>query len=74
MFGSRAEHHVGTDPAVPADGARASKTAIVGMEATATGLGYEFVADDGGIFTYGDAQFFGSMGSIHGTPPVVGLG
>jgi hypothetical protein len=47
---------------------------IVGMQATPTGRGYEFVADDGGIFTYGDAQFFGSLGSVAGSPPTVGVG
>ena len=38
---------------------------VVGMAATPTGKGYWFVAADGGIFTFGDAQFFGSIGG-HG--------
>jgi hypothetical protein len=33
---------------------------IVGMTNTPTGLGYRFVAHDGGIFNFGDAQFYGS--------------
>ena len=33
---------------------------IVGMGSTLSGLGYWLVASDGGIFTFGDAQFFGS--------------
>jgi hypothetical protein len=33
---------------------------IVGMVATADGKGYWLVANDGGIFTYGDATFYGS--------------
>ena len=36
---------------------------IVGMAATPDGGGYWLVASDGGIFTYGDAGFFGSTGS-----------
>ncbi len=37
---------------------------IVGMAATPDGKGYWLVAADGGIFSYGDAVFFGSTGSI----------
>ena len=44
------------------------------MAATPSGHGYEFVADDGGIFTFGDAVYYGSLGGISGGPPVVGLG
>lgn len=46
---------------------------IVGMSATATGLGYWLVASDGGIFTYGDAGFFGSTGAIRLNKPIVGM-
>ena len=35
---------------------------IVGMAATPDGKGYWLVASDGGIFTYGDAAFYGSTG------------
>jgi hypothetical protein len=31
------------------------------------------VAADGGIFTYGDAPFFGSTGSIRLNKPIVGM-
>jgi hypothetical protein len=31
------------------------------------------VAADGGIFTYGDANFYGSAGSLRLNKPVVGL-
>ena len=37
---------------------------VVGMAATADGDGYWLVASDGGIFTYGDAPFDGSTGSL----------
>ena len=36
---------------------------IVGMAATPDGKGYWLVASDGGIFTYGDATFYGSTGA-----------
>ena len=35
--------------------------------------GYWQVASDGGIFTFGSAQFYGSTGSIHLNQPVVGM-
>ena len=31
------------------------------------------MASDGGIFTYGDAEFYGSTGSIHLNKPIVGM-
>ncbi len=34
------------------------------MAATPTGKGYWLVASDGGIFSFGDAAFFGSTGAI----------
>ncbi len=46
---------------------------IVGMAATPDGKGYWLVASDGGIFTFGDAAFFGSTGAIHLNAPVVGM-
>jgi len=32
------------------------------------------VASDGGIFTFGDAGYLGSMGSKHLNAPIVGIG
>ena len=46
---------------------------IVGMAATPDGGGYWLVASDGGIFSYGDAQFYGSTGSMTLNKPVVGM-
>ncbi len=46
---------------------------IVGMAATPDGGGYWLVASDGGIFTYGDAHFYGSTGSMVLNKPVVGM-
>jgi hypothetical protein len=46
---------------------------IVGMTATPDGKGYWLVASDGGIFAFGDAQFFGSTGSLTLNKPIVGM-
>jgi hypothetical protein len=43
------------------------------MAATPSGRGYWLVARDGGIFSFGDARFFGSTGNIHLTEPIVGV-
>ncbi len=36
-------------------------------------FGYWLVASDGGIFSYGDATYYGSTGAIHLNKPVVGM-
>ncbi len=46
---------------------------IVGMGASNDGNGYWLVAADGGVFTFGGAQFFGSMGGQHLNAPVVAM-
>ena len=46
---------------------------IVGIAATPDGGGYYLVASDGGIFSFGDAQFQGSTGSIALNKPIVGM-
>ena len=46
---------------------------IVGMTPTSDGQGYWLVASDGGIFTYGDAGFYGSTGAIRLNQPIVGM-
>ena len=43
------------------------------MAPTPDGGGYWLVAADGGIFTFGDAGFYGSTGNIHLNQPVVGM-
>jgi hypothetical protein len=53
-------------------GVRLTK-AIIGMAATPDGQGYWLVATDGGIFAYGDAQFYGSTGALHLNEPIVGM-
>jgi hypothetical protein len=43
------------------------------MAATPDGGGYWLVARDGGVFTFGDAHFFGSTGAVRLNQPVVGM-
>ena len=38
-----------------------------------TGHGYWLVASDGGIFSFGDARFYGSTGAMHLNRPIVGM-
>ena len=46
---------------------------VVGMASTPDGHGYWLVAADGGVFRFGDAGFFGSLGAVHLNQPVVGM-
>jgi len=38
-----------------------------------TGRGYDMVASDGGIFTFGDAPYDGSMGGTPLNRPIVAI-
>ncbi|MHB8288619.1 MAG: hypothetical protein ACYDEY_05185, partial [Acidimicrobiales bacterium] len=40
---------------------------------TPGGHGYWLVASDGGIFSFGTARFYGSMGAKHLNAPIVGI-
>jgi len=46
---------------------------IVAMAATPDGQGYWLVGSDGGIFSYGDAKFYGSTGALHLNQPIVDM-
>src|SRR5204862_6477325 len=46
---------------------------VVGMAATPSGMGAWCVASDGGVFTSGDAHFYGSTGAMHLNQPIVGI-
>jgi hypothetical protein len=46
---------------------------IVQLVPTQDGQGYYLVAADGGVFTFGDAQFYGSMGGTKLNQPVTGM-
>jgi hypothetical protein len=45
----------------------------VGMAATPDGKGYWEVYSDGGVFSFGDAHFYGSTGSIRLAADIVGI-
>jgi N-acetylmuramoyl-L-alanine amidase len=44
---------------------------VVGIATTATGGGYWLLGGDGGVFTYGDAAFYGSTGNIRLNQPAI---
>jgi hypothetical protein len=46
---------------------------VVGMSGTPSGSGYWMVASDGGIFSFGDAGFYGSTGGVRLNQPIVGM-
>ena len=46
---------------------------VVGVSALPSGNGYWLLASDGGVFTYGDAQFHGSTGAMRLNATVVGM-
>jgi cell wall-associated NlpC family hydrolase len=46
---------------------------IVAVATTGDRHGYWMVASDGGVFSYGDARFFGSTGNIRLNRPIVGM-
>jgi hypothetical protein len=43
------------------------------MATTPSGGGYWLVASDGGVFSFGDATFHGSTGSLHINSPVTAM-
>jgi hypothetical protein len=43
------------------------------LAASSGGQGYWLVASDGGIFTFGNAGYYGSTGAIHLNKPIVGM-
>jgi hypothetical protein len=46
---------------------------VVGMAGSPDGMGYWLVAADGGIFSLGDAGFYGSEGGMKLNQPIVGM-
>jgi hypothetical protein len=79
----RAESGLPGPNAVTAFGSAASTVAgtslgtlnapIVGIAGTPDGGGYWLVAADGGVFTFGDAKFAGSLGHLTLNAPIVGM-
>ena len=50
-----------------------SSAPIISITTTTTGAGYWLLGADGGIFSFGNAKFFGSTGAMHLNQPVVGM-
>jgi uncharacterized delta-60 repeat protein len=46
---------------------------VVGIASTPSSYGYWMVASDGGIFSFGDATFYGSTGSLTLNQPIVAM-
>ncbi len=59
--------------AVLGHGPMALNQPLVGMAATPDGGGYWLVSGDGGIFSFGDAGFHGSVGGTALNSPIVGM-
>lgn len=68
-FGSASD--VCDGPEVP--GGSATDAPIVAAALTPDGQGCWVAGADGGVFSYGDASFFGSLGGTHLNAPVVGM-
>jgi len=43
------------------------------MAITPSGRGYWLLSNDGGIFAFGDAGYFGSTGGMHLNKPIVSM-
>ena len=65
------------NPSLPLGGTNSIVAALVkpvnGMVVTSDGGGYWLVASDGGVFTFGDAGFVGSLGGQSIPSPIVGF-
>ena len=46
---------------------------VVGLASTGNDGGFWLVASDGGIFSFGDAEFYGSTGNLRLNQPIVGM-
>jgi hypothetical protein len=53
--------------------ARQLTAPIIGITATASGMGYWLLGRSGGVYPFGDAGFFGSTSRIRLNAPVVGM-
>jgi ribosomal protein L24E len=50
-----------------------SATPYAAIASTPSGAGYWVAAQDGGVFSFGSAGFFGSAGNLHLNQPIVGI-
>jgi hypothetical protein len=62
-----------TTTLVQHNGGHGFNGSAVSMAATPDGKGYWEVRSDGGVFSFGNAKFYGSMGGTHLTQPIVGM-
>ena len=60
-------------PALPTGTGLVLNAPIVDVAATPGGHGYWEVGSDGGVFSFGNARFFGSTGSLALNRPIVGM-
>ena len=65
-------HALGSAPALGAP-AHALNAPVVDLAATRDGKGYWLLGQDGGVFSYGTAAFYGSTGGMRLNQPVVGI-
>ncbi len=65
------ELHMATVSSIVAGGT--SSAPVLGVAPTRSGGGYWEVASDGGIFAFGDASFYGSMGGHPLNEPIVAM-
>ncbi|HXA32136.1 MAG TPA: hypothetical protein VNV87_07740 [Acidimicrobiales bacterium] len=80
-FGDASPLQLARSPSTAAIGANTSSISnlaslnglIVGMASTSDAKGLWLTGADGGVFSLGDAQFYGSMGGQHLNQPVVGM-
>jgi hypothetical protein len=59
-------------PPVPEPQSKMTEPAV-GICATPSGKGYWLVSSDGGVFSFGDAGFHGSLGGVKLDAPIVGM-
>ena len=73
--GGARQLHVGTVslPASTGPGSGGGGGAAVAITDTPDANGYWLVASDGGVFAFGDAGFYGSMGGTRLSRPIVGM-
>ena len=61
---------IGFDPASGWGSVNAAELAKVGLSPV---YGYLLAAADGGVFTFGDAHFYGSLGDVRLAAPIIGM-
>ena len=73
LVGSDARLFATGTNAAPSRGGLRLNRPITGSARTPSAHGVWMVAGDGGIFTFGDARFYGSTGAMHLNRPIVGM-